>query len=55
MSEGAAAAGQPFRFGVRVYYEDTDTSVLVVWTSQWRGATVWTCTHQVTRRPSYLN
>jgi acyl-CoA thioester hydrolase len=29
MSEGAAAAGQPFRFGVRVYYEDTDAAGVV--------------------------
>lgn len=31
-----------FRWPVRVYYEDTDNGVMMVWTCELRDATVWT-------------
>lgn len=34
--------GKEFGWPVRVYWEDTDTGVLGVWTYEQRGATVWT-------------
>lgn len=40
----------PFYWPVRVYYEDTDTCVLGVWTNELRDGDLWTLTFGVSEK-----
>ena len=35
----------PFEFPIRIYWEDTDTSVVTVWTAHLRVGGLWTIHH----------